>query len=270
VEGAIRKMRNLERSGISDDFRRFLWAGGYGLAQMHAELGQYHQASAILDSVYAETGSYWQLRSMASMYFRYVWPKTPDYIKQLRQILETSIDKLNKSEDSIEVFEARWEIVLLFTTLDSTEAAQPYYEALYESIPTFFPANSFWWKLNAEYALADGRPEDALQCFKELERTGPKIGWIFDIMCRASIARAYRMLGRYDEAARTLEDLIGLYKGHYLAWYQLGQVYEELGRREKAIKAYEKFLDYWSHADPGLARVEDASNRLDALHGRAQ
>ena len=35
----------------------------------------------------------------------------------------------------------------------------------------------------------------------------------------------------------------------------------------KAIKHYEKFLDLWKDADPGMAEVEDANKRLGGLKG---
>jgi hypothetical protein len=43
-------------------------------------------------------------------------------------------------------------------------------------------------------------------------------------------------------------------------------LYEEMGKPEKAVAAYERFIDAWEDADPGLQnRVETARERLVAL-----
>ena len=46
---------------------------------------------------------------------------------------------------------------------------------------------------------------------------------------------------------------------------RLGEVYEKLGNRDKAIEHTEKFLEMWKDADPGLLEVEDARKRLAGL-----
>jgi hypothetical protein len=42
-------------------------------------------------------------------------------------------------------------------------------------------------------------------------------------------------------------------------------VYEGLGDRQKAIANYQKFLEIWKDADPGLPETADAKNRLEKL-----
>jgi tetratricopeptide (TPR) repeat protein len=44
-----------------------------------------------------------------------------------------------------------------------------------------------------------------------------------------------------------------------------GQIYEKQGNTVKAIEHYEKFLDLWEDADPGIAEVNDARERLAGL-----
>jgi len=47
--------------------------------------------------------------------------------------------------------------------------------------------------------------------------------------------------------------------------YMLGKIHEQQGDTAKAIESYEKFLDLWKDADPGIAEVEDARKRLAGL-----
>jgi serine/threonine protein kinase/Tfp pilus assembly protein PilF len=49
------------------------------------------------------------------------------------------------------------------------------------------------------------------------------------------------------------------------SFYMLGKIYEEQGSTAKAIEHYEKFLDLWKDADPGIAEVEDARKRVAGL-----
>ena len=46
------------------------------------------------------------------------------------------------------------------------------------------------------------------------------------------------------------------------SFYMLGKIYKEQGDTPKAIVHYEKFLYLWKNADPRIAEVEDARERL--------
>jgi tetratricopeptide (TPR) repeat protein/TolB-like protein len=71
-----------------------------------------------------------------------------------------------------------------------------------------------------------------------------------------------------DEYKRITKLTIGrLWDGDIYArsFYMLGKIYEQQGDKTKAIEHYEKFLDLWKNADPGMAEVEDAKKRLAGL-----
>ena len=50
----------------------------------------------------------------------------------------------------------------------------------------------------------------------------------------------------------------------------MGKILEQQGNKTKAIEHYEKFLDLWKDADPGIAEVEDARGRLMRLKKSAK
>jgi len=49
------------------------------------------------------------------------------------------------------------------------------------------------------------------------------------------------------------------------AHYWLGVAYQQAGQKEKAIQEYEKFLEIWKNADPGIAEIETAKKNLAEL-----
>ncbi len=49
------------------------------------------------------------------------------------------------------------------------------------------------------------------------------------------------------------------------AFYMLGKIAEQQGKKAEARENYRKFLDLWKDADPGLPEVEDAKKRLESL-----
>jgi tetratricopeptide (TPR) repeat protein/tRNA A-37 threonylcarbamoyl transferase component Bud32/TolB-like protein len=150
--------------------------------------------------------------------------------------------------------------------LDSLEAAR---SMLAQSEALASPTRAVLFptlKVRAEIELAEKNPEAALATLDSMQQLGlsPKAGW-WHIEWREARARAYRMAGRLDEAARVHEDMLRLYRGHTLSHYDLGQIYEEMGRPVDAERHYAAFVEAWSEADDGLPRVEDAGRRLAAL-----
>jgi tetratricopeptide (TPR) repeat protein len=86
------------------------------------------------------------------------------------------------------------------------------------------------------------------------------------------LALAYFQAGDLDKAQEEYERIIPmptgiLYWGDIYAksFYMLGKIHEQQGDTAKAIEHYEKFLDLWKDADPGIAEVEDARKRLAGL-----
>jgi tetratricopeptide (TPR) repeat protein len=98
-------------------------------------------------------------------------------------------------------------------------------------------------------------------------------GWINDDpLYRYYLAMAYHDSGDLQKARDELERLVAFVPGRITfgdlyaqSYYRLGKVYEQLRDSEKAVENYEKFLTLWKDADPGIAKVEDAKERLAGL-----
>ncbi len=83
---------------------------------------------------------------------------------------------------------------------------------------------------------------------------------------------AYYKAGDLENSRQEYERVISLTTGrqsfgdlYAKSFYMLGKIYEQQGNRGKAIEQYEKFLDLWKYANPGIAEVEDARKRLAGL-----
>jgi len=86
------------------------------------------------------------------------------------------------------------------------------------------------------------------------------------------LARIYAKKGDVGQAISEYERLLKMnystgfsFTIYPLYHYRLGLLYERANEVVKARAQYEKFLDLWKNADPGLPEVEDARNRLTRL-----
>jgi len=87
-----------------------------------------------------------------------------------------------------------------------------------------------------------------------------------------SLALSYYRAGDLESAREEYEKITKLTTGrlrngdiYAKSFYMLGKIYEEQGNAAKAIEHYQKFLDLWKDADPGLPEVEDARKKLAGL-----
>jgi tetratricopeptide (TPR) repeat protein len=86
------------------------------------------------------------------------------------------------------------------------------------------------------------------------------------------LARAYFKSGNLVKAQEQCEKITQLTTGrlHYgdiyaKAYYMLGKIAGQQGDKARARENYQKFLDLWKDADPGLPEVEEARKRLAGL-----
>ena len=92
------------------------------------------------------------------------------------------------------------------------------------------------------------------------------------IILAGSLGTAHFKAGHLEQAREEFEKVISPIPGrvgygdiYAKAFYNLGQIFEQQGNTAQAIENYEKFLDLWKNADPGLPEVDDAKTRLARL-----
>jgi serine/threonine protein kinase/Tfp pilus assembly protein PilF len=122
--------------------------------------------------------------------------------------------------------------------------------------------------LKGEIALANANYDEAVGLFNMAYQLRD------DNYPLESLAYGYLKKGDLDQAIAKHELLIskkdlGWEAQEYWvkAHYQLAKIYEAKADRERAVQFYERFLEIWKDADPGLAEVADARKRLAALKG---
>jgi serine/threonine protein kinase/predicted Zn-dependent protease len=116
------------------------------------------------------------------------------------------------------------------------------------------------------YALAIEHLQKTLDLYPYVQ------GGMWRLMFTEPLAEAYYESGDLDKALRAYEDLSAMVWSNYYtgdiyvkSFYMLGKIWEQKGDTTKATGNYEKFLDLWKDADPGIAEVEDAKKRLAGL-----
>ena len=137
--------------------------------------------------------------------------------------------------------------------------------------------------LRGEILLAEGSVDEAVSILKELPPIvfrGPN--WMASkgedvarknlFQPEMALAHGYEMKGEIDQAIDILEKYFHLDPNDEFlrlvppkVYFELGQLYEKKGLKEKARENYEKFLELWKDADPGITEVEDARKKLAGL-----
>jgi len=137
----------------------------------------------------------------------------------------------------------------------------------------------FYNLLHAEVLLAEASLEKAVAAFKKTSPSGPPAYHFTGLVMlyntpflKDVLAKGYQQKGDLDEAISEYKRLITFDPKvesrqliHPKYYYRLAKLYEKKGWKGKAIEHYEKFLDLWKDADPGIAEVEDARKRLAGL-----
>jgi serine/threonine protein kinase/Tfp pilus assembly protein PilF len=215
--------------------------------------------------------------------------KESNYIFHLNRHLSyvyLQLGKLKKALSAANVTQkSHWGRLLkcmIFLRMDSIEEAQREADE-WKKFVDELPAN----KMIRYYYLMIGMIEfhkknyhDAKKYQTQAISLMPHAGYIYyyegyQAVFYDALAMTYFKLGELDKAQKQYEKIISLTEGrlsfgviYVKSFYRLGQIFEQKGWKGKAIEQYEKFLDLWKDADPGIAEVKDARKRLADLKSK--
>jgi tetratricopeptide (TPR) repeat protein/tRNA A-37 threonylcarbamoyl transferase component Bud32 len=253
----------LRQPGRSADERFFILTRGElfgrGLAYLHAEAGRFTNALEVFEKArrYASSRDAEILLDARRIELLCDTGRAEDVLSWARELQTESTSR------------ARWNSALgqaeALVALDLLEAAKAAVASLYETEELGGGyARMKALKLSAKIALAEDEPKRAVELLNEFE--GQAVGTKDGIRYHETLARAYQMDGRLEEAARVLKDLLRVNGGHAVSHYELGKIYQEMNRPMEAEQEFSEFLEMWSDADEGLPQLEDARARLSVLH----
>lgn len=134
----------------------------------------------------------------------------------------------------------------------------------------------YYFLLKGRIELERNAYSKAIESFREANSLMPFQSWTMadndQSVFMSPLASTYYKSGDLKQAKEGYENITVLTTGRLFygdiyakSFYMLGKIYKQQGDKAKAIGNYQKFLDLWKDADPGLPEVEDARKRLDGL-----
>jgi tetratricopeptide (TPR) repeat protein len=252
--------------------------GGRNLGRLYILLGKFKQADIQRKQGLARVKSYGQKRWESSALLGAARHnlRLGNYAKGLNDCEEgwAVAEQIGLLENQRQALHVKG---LILTAMKSDAEARRVAAQLKEMIDTGIhkKAIRLYYHLIGEIERANGNYSAAIENFKmaiSLVGYGP-LAKRLDFA--NSLALTYYESGDL-ESARDLYEKMNVFTTTRLengdiyakSFYMLGKICEESGNTAKAIEYYEKFLDLWKDADPGIAEVEDAQKKLAELKGR--
>ena len=100
---------------------------------------------------------------------------------------------------------------------------------------------------------------DRVEALRKLAAANPK-----DVFAHYGLAMALAGAGQTGEALAEFETVLSLDPNYTVAYFQMGQALEKLGRREEARRVYERGIELAARQGQGHAR-EQLQSALEML-----
>jgi len=275
---------------IAKDLSENIKAKGYWFSGFyHHWLGNYKQAVEDLQKAWDivhESGNRDFMSEFLMGYFNYKrgeWDLSRDYIQSWHDGLMEPLPEAALEQRSMIASPVHRVLGLIDVKQGNIDSARSHLKEVEALLPKrSTPGDTGYYQLLGEILLAEKSYDEAISALKDVKRRALPWIWatrfIFDYnfdLTEAILAQAYKEKGHLDKAIEILERLTDpnpenregrlIYPKNY---YELATLYETKGLKAKAIRLYEKFLDLWKDADPGITEIEDARKRWAALKNR--
>ena len=206
---------------------------------------------------------------MASAYIEFVSGSFEQALKELDRTWNFAVEH-NRSYDQSFCLSLRGLVHLGMKSMDSAQETADELQQFMEQNKT--ADTSYYDFLLGSIELERGNYSRAISFFEKALVNNEK-----NILYSYPVALAYYGEGNLEKAQKECEKILSLTERGYgigylryfdfyaKSYYMLGKIYEKKGWPGKAIEHYEKFLDLWKDADPGLPEVDDIRKRLAEL-----
>jgi len=206
------------------------------------------------------------------------------FFHQLKAIIYEEKNELNRAlqeyEESIRVYGRKYPdsklynrhlLVQLLARTGNIERAEEEAENFRMNIESVRDTLRYRYAA-AAIELSKGNLEKAITGFEKAAEDSVIPYTPANIMLAETYYEAERRADAIDELKKLERDFTDS-KMYYGSWtiraeYLMGLCYEELGQFDLAIEQYGIFLDLWKDADPGIAIIDDARERLARLNSR--
>ncbi len=202
--------------------------------------------------------------------------KTGDFTAALKEFEKAWSEAVEAEERSSEHRAALWLKGLTQVKMNSIQEAQKTADELKTLAEKGIHAKAirYYHHLQGSIELEKKNYPQANEYLKKAAASLPGQGYaIYMVRGYAifydTLASAYFRAGDLENAQKNYQAIISLTMGRLAegdiyakSFYFLGHIAEQQGQKARAVENYQRFLELWKDADPGIAEVEDARERL--------